>query len=126
MTASAVFMALLGLAASFAPRELLGWFGAAATGIVPLIVQLLGALYLAFAMLNWMAREVLIGGIYSRPVALGNFMHFAIGALALVKGISAAHGGGPFWALCALYVLFGIWFGAVLFGSPVKAQSNRQ
>jgi hypothetical protein len=121
MTASAVFMALAGLAASSAPHELLALFGSPATGVLPLFVQLLGALYLAFAMLNWMAREMIIGGIYSRPVALGNFMHFAIGALALVKGLMATHSGGPFWAICAPYTLFAVWFGAVLFGSPVKA-----
>jgi hypothetical protein len=124
MTLSAALMALAGLAGSFAPQELLALFGSPATGVLPLLVQLLGALYFAFAMLNWMAREVLIGGIYSRPVALGNFMHFAIGALALVKGASAAQGGPALWTVCALYILFALWFGAVLFGSPVKAPNS--
>jgi hypothetical protein len=35
-------------------------------------------------MLNWMARANRIGGIYSRPVAMGNFLHFTMGALVLL------------------------------------------
>src|SRR5204862_7388254 len=33
------------------------------------------ALYLGFAVLNWMGCVVLFGGIYGRPVALGNLCH---------------------------------------------------
>ena len=35
-----------------------------------------------------MAKESLIGGIYNRPIAIGNFMHFAVGAMALIKIIT--------------------------------------
>jgi len=48
---------------------------------------LLGALYVDFAMLNWMVKGSLIGNIYNRPVAVANFTHFLVGGLALAKGV---------------------------------------
>jgi hypothetical protein len=121
MSTSALVMAVPGLAATFMPHEILGWLGVAPAPVLPLMVQILGALYLAFAMLNWMARGSLIGGIYNRPVALGNFLHFAVGALTLVKVLLAGHAEVAIWIASAIYALFAVWFGLVLFGSPVKA-----
>lgn len=95
-------------------------FGFAVGGIAILVVQILGALYLGFAMLNWMARGVLIGGIYSRPVAFGNFLHFAIVAMALTKAMLSELQSAEFGVGLALYATFAIWFGLVLFTSPVS------
>src|SRR5688572_2481190 len=61
MTASAFVMGALGLSATFLPQEIAAWLGASAT--LPLLIQVLGALYFAFAMLNWTAKDGLIGGI---------------------------------------------------------------
>ncbi len=83
---SAVFLAILGLGASFLPHEILAFLGAPQQGALPVLVQLLGAHYLAFALLNWMAKDSLIGGIYNRPAAMGNFGHFGIGTIVLIKG----------------------------------------
>jgi hypothetical protein len=63
MNLSAGLMTILGLAASFAPQEILSAAGADSEGLPVLLVQITGGLYLGFAMLNWMARGVLIGGI---------------------------------------------------------------
>ena len=87
MTASALVMAALGLAATFLPQEIAAYLGASTT--LPLLIQILGALYVAFAMLNWTAKDSLIGGIYNRPIAIGNLVHFLIAALALGKGAFA-------------------------------------
>lgn len=35
--------------------------------------------------MNWTAKDSAIGGIYARPVSLGNFAHFFIGTLLLAK-----------------------------------------
>ncbi|HEX8618771.1 MAG TPA: hypothetical protein VF911_14400, partial [Thermoanaerobaculia bacterium] len=85
LTLSAVVMGAMGIAASFAPHEILHSFGSAATGVLPLLVQLLGASLFGLAMANWLARGSLIGGIYNRPLAVGNLAHFTIGALALLR-----------------------------------------
>ncbi len=89
MAASALFMGCLGVAASFLPQEILTWIGAPSQGALPLLVQLGGALYVGFAMVNWMAKANLLGGIYNRAVAMGNFAHFFIGATVLIKGLLA-------------------------------------
>lgn len=120
MTASAVVMALLGAGASFAPHETLAFAGEQSTGLLPLVVQLIGALYLGFAFVNWMARESLIGGIYNRPVAVGNFMHFTVGAFALGKAAAAASFDATVVAFAVVYTLFAFGFAMVFFSSPVK------
>ena len=83
-----------------------------------LILQIAGALYLSFAILNWMAKDVLIGGIYSRPLALGNFFHFAVVSIILLKALAAGSRATEITAAAAIYFLFALWFGRVLFTSP--------
>ncbi len=87
MAISATFMAVLGLSATFLPQEALAYAGYPAKGLAVVFVQVTGALFLGFAFLNWMARGTLIGGIYSRPVAMGNFMHFAMVTIVLVESV---------------------------------------
>jgi hypothetical protein len=123
MSASAVTMAAVGIAASFLPQEMLNAAGMDGNGLSPLFMQIVGALYLGFAMMNWTAKSVLIGGIYARPLALGNFMHFTVGALALSKGMTLNPGSPVLWIAGGIYVLFGVLFGLVLFRHPLKSNS---
>lgn len=116
MIASAVALGLAGLATTFAPAELLAAWGAADTAQTMLLVQLLGALYLSFALLNWTAKGVMIGGIYARPVSLGNFLHFAMGALALGKQQFSRPLGLPLIVALVVYAIFAILFGTLVFG----------
>lgn len=125
MTASAAFLAALGVGITFLPQELLAHVGAQPEGASVLLIQLLGALYLGFAMLNWMNRGNRIGGIYGRPVSVANFFHFAVGAMALLKGTV----GHPFAfevaAMAAAYSVFAAWFGWVLFNTPSDVANAR-
>ncbi len=118
MTTSAIFMAILAVAASFLPQEIIAHFGSEPHPLAVLLVQIAAALYLGFAILNWMARGNLIGGIYSRPVALGNFMHFAVVAVVLAKAVLAGLNQVEIVSALVLYAIFAAWFGAVLFGAP--------
>ena len=120
MTLSALLMAILGLAASFGPLEILGQYGISGGGPDVLIIQVAGALYLGFAILNWTARVNLIGGIYSRPVALGNFMHFAVVAVVLLKAVTA--GFREILVAAIIYSVFAVWFGLVVFTHPRSKQ----
>ena len=120
MIASSVVMGLLGLAASFLPKELLTSVGISQNEALILLIQLGGALYIGFAMMNWMAKTVLIGGIYAKPLAMGNFVHFVIGALALLKGVMNDSISSYWWFIAIIYLLFAVFFGMVLFTSPVK------
>jgi len=123
MAASALFMGCLGVAASFLPQEILAVIGAPPQGVLPLLVQLGGALYVGFAMVNWMAKGNLLGGIYNRAVAMGNFAHFGIGATVLIKGLLAGQRVPGIWIGGAAYSVFAVCFALVAFGSPVKATS---
>ena len=119
MISSAALMAVIGLGMSFMPQEILGMHGSVADNATVLLVQMAGAVYLGFAMLNWMARGILIGGIYARPVALGNFLHFMMVAITLTKA-AAAFAVLPLAISAAVFSVFAIWFGAVLFKPPQK------
>lgn len=119
MTLSAVSLAFVGLACSFAPQEILTYFGVIKSDVIPLIIQVLGALYLGFAVLNWTAKANLIGGIYSRPVAIGNFMHYLVTSLALVKYFMGHMDHKMILIPLIIYSIFAILFGKVLFGSAI-------
>lgn len=120
MTSSALVMALTGISLTLLPGEILSSLNLSTGILFSLILQILGALYFAFAMLNWTARANLIGGIYSRPVALANFTHFMVGGLALIKGATAAPDLAGIWIAATVYSIFAIFFGLVLFRHPVK------
>lgn len=118
--ASGLTMVAAGLAGSFLPHEILRHAGVDATGLLPVIVQLYAAVVAGSGAMNWMSKDSLIGGIYGRPLVIGNLLHFVMGALALLKNLSAGMPPG-FVAATAIYALFAVGFGAILFTSPVKA-----
>ncbi len=120
MGASALVMGALGLSATFLPQEIAAHLGVSTEGAFPLLIQVLGALYFAFAMQNWTAKDSLIGGIYSRPIVLANLVHFTVGALALAKGAFANPTDIAIIIAATIYTLFAIAFGMIFFTSPVR------
>ena len=89
LIASGLFMLALGLAASLFPQEVLFYTGMQPTNLGILLVQTAGALYAGFGVVNWAARGNLLGWGYNRPLALGNFLHFTMMTVALVKALVA-------------------------------------
>ena len=87
MTSTAVFLAAIGISLTFAPDNIIVLSGMNNSIVPRLILQLLGAAYFALAMLNWMAKGAIIGGIYNRPIAIANLTHFVIGGIALTKAV---------------------------------------
>jgi len=85
LTASALFLGIIGIGLSFLPAEILNLLHLRTSQTSALVVQLFGALYFGFGMMNWMAKSSIIGGIYNKPIVTGNLMHFAIGAITLLK-----------------------------------------
>jgi hypothetical protein len=129
MSASAIGMGALGLVATFLPQEIVAAHSsaagaAAASREAVLLVQVAGALYLAFAMLNWSVREMVIGGIYNRPVVMANLLHFIVVGLSLARTV--ADGERQPWILLAtaLYLLFAAWFGRTMMTSPAARTSS--
>ena len=123
LTASAIFLGAQGLVASFLPIEILGFMDARAHHrLESTLVQLLGAALLGFAMMNWMARGAPAGGIYGRPLVVGNLVHYTVAAIALLK--VASLGGMPPVGiiLTVLHSLFAVCFAVVMFGrGPIGA-----
>lgn len=109
-------MGVLGVAASFFSHELLRFAGATVETPSVLVVQVCGALYLGFAFLNWYLRGFVIGGIYNRPLALANLLHFAVVATTLLKAAPALDS-RLVWVIAAAYVVFAAWFGLVMFSA---------
>ena len=122
MISSAIVTGLPGLMASFLPTEILKTFGVTANEFLTLFVQITGALYLGFAIMNWMAKSVLIGGIYAKPLGMGNFLHFTVAGIALFKFAINNHSSIYIWIATIVYSGFAILFGLVVFTSPKRNQ----
>jgi hypothetical protein len=127
MTFSAFLMGVVGAVLLFLPNELLTYdHSIPQTASYALILQVLGALYFAFAMVNWTAKANLIGGIYARPIAIGNLIHFMIGAFVLSKGYFSTPQ-STILILSLIYTCLCILFAVVVFSHPVKGETaNRE
>lgn len=124
LSSSAVALGFLGVVLIFAPDVAVGLLLAENNYESMLAAQLLGALYFGFAMINWMSKSNLIGGIYNRPLAVGNFTHFMIGGITLAKLI-LANPGLPYsiWTLGIVYGVYGVSFALILFRHPLPEGS---
>ena len=119
MTSSALFFGIIGILLSFLPNEIAEYLSVEPTIITILFLQILGAIYLGFGILNWTAKGTLIGGIYNKPIALGNLMHFIVGAITLVKVISNVQTHTEIIIfLTVFYVIFALLFVYVFKTNP--------
>ena len=126
MTVSAFLLGVLGIAVSFLPEEIMTYLNVESNPITILLLQLLSASYLGFGILNWMAKGTIIGGIYNRPIAIGNLMHFGVGAIALIKIISRLQiGSETIIVLTFSYVILALCFAYVFFNNPRKVSGEK-
>ena len=125
MIASAIYLGIVGIGLTFLPLEIARFFEAETNRTLILALQILGALYLGFGMMNWMAKNSMIGGIYSRPLVFGNLLHFLVSAFALIKMVGK-YSENQFVVIITisiLYSIFAICFGYLLRTSPIKTQN---
>jgi hypothetical protein len=120
MTASAITLGVAGILLTFMPSEVSNYIGVEVNTAHQLCGQVLGALYFGFAMLNWMTKTSVIGGIYNRPIAMANFTHFFIAGLALIR-VLFSHPGLPpvVWSVACIYAAFALCFTVILFRHPL-------
>jgi hypothetical protein len=118
MTISSLAMGVVGLGLTFLPKEIAAYLMGVENAGIAIILQILGALYFAFAMLNWTAKGNLIGGIYGRPIAIGNLTHFTVAAMAVIKAYISL---GLFWLvpLSIVYSIFALLFAKIFITHPV-------
>lgn len=117
MSGSALFMLALGVVCSFFPQEILARFGAEVGAFPVVAVKLVGGLYIGFSAINWMARGNAIGGIYSRPVTVGNFAHFLMSTIVFAKAIPGSAHAVEIAAITGINGLCLAGFVYLLFGS---------
>ena len=123
MTSSALFLAIIGILLSFLPNEIADYLNIEPNIITILFLKIMSAFYLGFGILNWMGRGTLIGGIYNKPIAIGNLMHFGVGAIALVKVVSNIQEHSEIIiSLAIMYVLFAILFAYIFRTNPIKTE----
>ena len=115
LTSSAILLGLTGIIFTFAPHEVLLFMNWPTQASI--LIQIIGALYFGFAMINWMSKANLIGGIYNRPLAVGNMTHFVVAALALNKMPDKTL---SFYCITTIYSIYAIVFGLILFTHPIK------
>lgn len=123
MSSSAVMMGLLGVAGTFIPEEISVILGIDPSPITLILLQIIGGLYLGFAMLNWFTRSARIGGIYNKPVVLGNLIHFIVVLFAVIRQL-AEQFHFIFVILTFVYLGFAVWFTLVMRSNPLSNQSK--
>ena len=121
---SAFAMGIAGILLLFLPQELSAYWGL--EGTPPVLLQLLGALYFSFAMVNWTAKANLLGGIYGRPISIGNFTHFLIGGLALDKLAFRDSLQPALVGTAIIYSIFAVLFGYVFFTHPGRSPAHTE
>jgi len=114
-------MGLIGIMATFLPQKTLTALEQNPTQVLTIIIQIMGALYLGFAFLNGMAKNVLIGGIYAKPLCIGNLAHFLIGGLALLKFIMNSKLENRYLIiLMIIYLLLAVAYGIAFQKTPKR------
>lgn len=124
MASSAIVLGIMGLACTFLPLELTKFSTIGSQDSI-LLIQMAGALFFGFALVNWTAKGALIGGIYNKPISLGNFAHFAIGAITLIKACSGMEKPSILLlTLTLVYATFAVVFGLINFRHPLPEKSQ--
>ncbi|MGB0395928.1 MAG: hypothetical protein ACPGC6_04085 [Flavobacteriaceae bacterium] len=124
MTISAIFLAVNGFGFSFFPNEISVLLTNDDNHFFILILQILGALYLGFSYINWMSKNSLIGGIYNKPILIGNTLHFLSASMAMIKLVFKFENNLQLIIpYTMIYCLFSLFFGYVFFSNPFSNKS---
>ena len=110
MTITSLLLALAGIFTLFAPDVLLGLLGVPLANPLSVLIQLMVALYFSMALMNWIAKDSAIGGIYARPVSSANFAHFFSGTLLLAKYVLSNGSNVSILLMLVVYAIFASFF----------------
>ncbi|MCK0126318.1 hypothetical protein MWU76_18150 [Gelidibacter sp. F2691] len=126
MIATSAYLGITGLGLTFLPEEIAEYLNGGINQTSILFLQILGSLYLGFAMLNWMTKNNLIGGIYSKPLVIGNLAHFLMSSIALIKivGQYSENEFSIILAITIIYSVFTLCFGYIFMTNPGKIKES--
>lgn len=114
LVAAAAVYGVAGMALTFAPAESLAALRAPAPAIVVWMAQLLGAAILGLALLNYVHRYSMVGGIFGRPILLANLGFLSLSFFATLSSWRRDGGAVYLTACIVLGILFAA-FGVRLF-----------
>ena len=115
---SSAVLALGGIALLFASDTLLPAVIAGFPPIAAWLGQLLAAAWLALATLNWLQRNLRMGGIYGRPIVLANLALYFITALSLVRAAIDGETPPVVWAVLGVSAVLAAAYAALLLRGP--------
>ncbi len=121
MTSAAAVLFAAGAALLFAPGELLRLYGASVSPVGLHVAQLLGAALLGFGALDWLARGMVLGGIYGRPVVAANMAQSGISALVLLRAVMDEPANPALWVTMLVTGTFASAFAWLLLRGGVPA-----
>lgn len=120
MITSGVLNGVLGILLTFLPEEIGHWFGlASGTNVNILAFQLLGGALFGFGLMNYIGRNAILGGIYGKPILLGNMVFHFIAALELIVFIFDNDRNGLIVAFAILYAFLAAAFIRMNFTSAI-------
>lgn len=121
LIASTIFNGMMGLLTSFLPQEVLKITDLPTSPTNVLLLQILSAFYIGLAMINYMSKDAVIGGIYNRPILMGNIAYHGIASIALVKyAFSQGTFSAAFITLTVVYCALSLGFLRLFFVVPGK------
>ena len=120
LVVAAVISALFGVAFVVATGPLLAVYGITLDKAGTLVAQLFGALLIAFAVLNWFARNV-TDPQARQAVVLANLVGDGVGFVVILIGQLAGIANAFGWSTVAIYLLFALGFAYVQFLEPGRA-----
>lgn len=116
--ASALTLFIAGLALLFAPDVLLP---ALVQGFPPAgawLGQLLAAAWLGVAVLTWLQRNAVLGGIYGRPTVLANAVLYFISAVSLLRALQDHAAAPVLWIAFVIAGVLAVGYWALLLRGP--------
>lgn len=120
----ALVLGVAALALIFAPELVLARFAIEPSAGALLLAQLYGGALFGIAMSTWLARTMLLGGIYGRSIVVGGFAHACVGALALLHVLRAPFANAFVWTAFVVYAALAVWFASLMFGSGPPAPDS--
>lgn len=120
--ASTLFLLAVGVASLFLPEIVARGFRMDG-GVGASQFQLLAGGALGFAGVNWVGRGAIYGGIYGRPIVVGNLAHGLIVGFVMLRWQLDGPGAGLGWALTGGFLLYAAAFFMLLRWSPWRPGS---
>ncbi|MEQ8924936.1 MAG: hypothetical protein RLO81_03935 [Fulvivirga sp.] len=83
---------------------------------------LLGGLLFGFGLVNWHSKNLTVGGIYGRPLLIGNLGHCLIGSISFIK-LTFSNPTPLILSIAFVYSVFAILFTYLMYSHP-KPNNN--